>query len=98
MQRLEVEHVRLHTGIKRPLQYLIIHALCVHLKDMEVLTMKHLEQGTDGNRGYFDAANFFRIRSKSTVMLSDQACLRRIARPGHVKFYHTIVLCHCDID
>ena len=39
MQRLEVEHVRLNTGIKKPLQYLIIHALCVHLKEMEALTI-----------------------------------------------------------
>jgi len=41
MQRLKVEHVRLNTGIKKPLQYMIIHALCVHLKKMEALAMKH---------------------------------------------------------
>src|ERR1700719_2690226 len=98
MQGLKVEHVRLNTGIKKPLQYLIIHSLCVHLKEMEAFTMKPLHQGTDGDRGYLEFANFLRIGSKSAVMLSDKASLRRGSRAGHVKFYHTIVLCHRGID
>jgi predicted transposase YbfD/YdcC len=65
---------------------------------MEALTMKHLYQGTDGDRGYFKLANVLHIGSKSTVMLSDKARLRRGGRIGHVKFYHTIALCHRGID
>src|SRR6266705_1094520 len=98
MQVLEVQHVRLNTGVKKPLQYLKIHALCVHLKEMEAFTMQPLHQGTDGDRGYFDLANVLRIGSKSTVMLNDKASLRRGSRIGHIEFYHTIVLCHRGID
>ena len=42
--------------------------------------------------------NFLGVGSKSAVMLSDKACLRRGGRTGHVKFYYTIVLCHRGID
>src|SRR5437588_10647063 len=98
MQRLEVEHLRLQTRIKKPLQYLIIHAFRVHLKDMGALTMKHLHQGTDGNRIYFDLANVLRIGAKSAVVLSYKARRRRGVRTKHVKFYHAIALCHRSID
>src|SRR6266480_822885 len=98
MQRLKVQHVSFNTFIKKPLQYLIIHTLRVHLKKMEAFTTKPLHEGTDGDRGYFDLPNFLRIRSKSAVMLTYKACLRRGGRIGHVKFYYTIVLCHRGID
>src|SRR4029077_9009250 len=98
MQRLKVEHVRLNTRNKEPLQYLIIHALCVNLKEMEAFTMQPLYQGTDRDRGYFELATFLRIGSKWAVMFSDKACLRRGSRVGHIKFYHSILLCHRCID
>src|ERR1044071_9796729 len=98
MHRLEVEHVRLNTSIKKPLQYLIIHTLCVHLKKIEPLTIKPFHQRTDGDRGYFKRANFLRIGPKSAVMLSHKARRRRGARSGDVKFYHTVALCHRGID
>src|SRR5438445_10783764 len=94
MQRLKVEHVRLNMGVKEPLQYLIIHALCVHLQKMTAFTMQPLHQGTDRDRGYFELTNFLRIGSKSAVMLSENASLRRGSRTGHVRLYHTIVPCH----
>ena len=53
MQRFKIEHVGLNTGLKKPPQYLIIHPLCVHLKEIEAFTMKHLYKGTDGDRSYF---------------------------------------------
>ena len=98
MQRFKVEHVGLNTGLKKPPQYLIIHALCVHLKEIEAFTMKHLYKGTDGDRSYLELANVLRIGSKSAVMLSNKACLRRRDRTGHVKFYYPIVLRHRSID
>ena len=78
MQRLKVEHVRLNTRNKEPLQYLIIHALCVNLKEMEAFTMQPLHQGTDGDRGYFDLANFLRIGCKSAVMFKSTPCRPKI--------------------
>src|SRR2546425_10418294 len=90
MQRLKVEHVRLNMGVKEPLQYLIIHALCVHLKKMKAFTMQPLHQGTDRDRGYFELTNFLRIGSKSAVVLSEKDSLSRGRRTRHVKLLHTI--------
>src|SRR5256885_16811299 len=89
MQRLKVEHVRLNMGVKEPLQYLIIHALCVHLKKMKALTMQPLHQGTDRDRGYFELTNFLRIGSKSAGTLSEKATPRRGSRSRDGKVCRT---------